>query len=207
MLVNLSVEEYLEALASGAETPGGGSASALAGALGAAAGLMVIRFSEDPGKFAGVADAVARINVVLNSGKTLLRRCIDADAEAFAGFKKVYAMPKTTPEEKAARTQAMQETLFAAMQAPLQVMKTAAACLEPLPELADVGNKNLITDTGTAAVLLEAAVRAARLNVLVNLKFLKDEDVKRETRATVDELSARAASLAAVVAGKMESAL
>ncbi|MBP5233574.1 MAG: cyclodeaminase/cyclohydrolase family protein, partial [Planctomycetes bacterium] len=136
-----------------------------------------------------------------------LRDAIDADAAAFGGFAKVYAMPKTTPEEKAARAAKMQETLKAAMAVPLQVMETAAFCLEFVPRLAACGNTNLITDAGVAGVLLEAAARAARLNVLVNLKFIKDEGLQAATRARVAALADRAAALAAETAAIVEKSL
>lgn len=206
-LCDCRVEEYLQALASGAETPGGGSASALAGALGAAAGLMVTAFTADPAKFPAAAGEIPAMARALEGGRAKLRDAIDADAVAFGGFAKVYAMPKATPEEKAARAAKMQETLKAAMAVPLQVMETAAFCLEFVPRLAACGNQNLITDAGVAAVLLEAAARAARLNVMINLKFIKDEALKAGTRERVSALAARAAELAAETAAIVEEAL
>lgn len=202
-----SVEEYLAALASGAETPGGGSASALAGALGAAAGLMVTAFTADPAKFPAAATEIPAMARALAEGRARLSHAIDADAEAFGGFARVYAMPKSTAEEKAARAAKMQETLQAAMAVPLEVMETAAFCLEFVPRLAACGNPNLITDAGVAGVLLEAAARAARLNVLINLKFIKDEGLQAATRARVAALADRAAALAAETAAIVEKSL
>ena len=207
MLRELSVVDYVDALGSGAETPGGGSASALAGALGTAAALMVNYFTVDNEKFSAGRDEILQLIENLQDKKEKLLQGIDDDAAAFAGFGKVYAMPKNTPEEKAARAAAMQATLQAAMRVPLEIMETAVAALEKLPRLCEIGNPNLITDTGVAATLLEAAVRAARVNVLINLKFIKDLSIKKNAAGRVRELTARAAEYARTVAENVEKAL
>lgn len=207
MLRELSVVDYVDALGSDAETPGGGSASALAGALGTAAALMVNYFTVDNEKFSAGREEILQLIENLQDKKKKLLQGIDDDAAAFAGFGKVYAMPKNTPEEKAARTAAMQATLQAAMRVPLEIMETAVQGLEKLPRLCAIGNPNLITDTGVAAILLEAAVRAARVNVLINLKFIKDAALKENTARRVGELQARAAELCREVEKRVEAQL
>ncbi|MDR0867407.1 MAG: cyclodeaminase/cyclohydrolase family protein [Planctomycetota bacterium] len=207
MFIDQSITQYLDALASGVEVPGGGSAAALAGAVGAATAMMAANFSLDPKKFAAVSAEVCDLLAQLQKNGEAMRRAIDEDAVAFGKFNEVYALPKDTPEEKARRDAAMQETFAAAMQPPLRLMEAATEALQLLPRLAAIGNKNLITDTGGGAILLEAAVRAARLNVLVNLRYLKDETQKKHVAAQVEEWRQTAASMAAKVENWAEYAL
>ncbi|GHS91897.1 sugar ABC transporter substrate-binding protein [Planctomycetales bacterium] len=207
MFIDQSITQYLDALASGVEVPGGGSAAALAGAVGAATAMMAANFSLDPKKFAAVSAEVRDLLAQLQRYRAAMRRAVDDDAVAFGKFRAVCALPKNTSEEKARRDAALQKALTAAMQPPWRVMNAATAALRLLPRLAAIGNENLCTDTGGGAILLEAAVRAARLNVLVNLRYLKDEAQKKHVAAQVEEWRQTAASMVAKVEQWAEYAL
>lgn len=196
MFLAMSIEAYLEQAQSGVEVPGGGSVSALAAALGSCMGSMAANFTAGRKKYAAVEEEVQSILATLAGGRAELKQCVEDDAQAFLKFNDVYAMPKDTDAEKVARDTAMQAALNGAMQPPLRTMRAGVKCLEVLPRLAQIGNKNLVSDTGVSALLLQAGVEGARLNVAVNLKFLKDELLVQRTQDEVDLLLRRAADLA-----------
>ncbi len=193
MFVDGSIRSYIDQAASNAEVPGGGSISGLAGSLAVCMGEMAANFTLGKKKYAESEERVREILDILTPLREELLKCMDDDAVAFAAFNDVYAMPKDTDEEKAARTERMQKTLRKAMAVPLRVMTSALTAIELLPELAKIGNRNLISDTGVSAILLEAAIRAAYLNVMVNLKFIDDKMHVRDTRAIVEDILARSA--------------
>lgn len=194
MLIEMPIRDYLAEAASGAETPGGGSVSALCAALGSAMGSMTAHFTAGKEKYAAVEEEIQGMLTTLAAQSEILMACVDEDAVAFGKIGAIYGMPKSTEEDKAARTAAMQAALGEAMAVPLRVMEAASAALAPLPRLAEVGNKNLITDTGVAAITLAAALEAAALNVAVNLKYMKDEARITETRARMEVLRTEAQS-------------
>jgi len=189
MFRHSAIETYLSDAASGQPTPGGGSVSALVGALAAAMSEMSANFTSGKKKFASVA---ARIDAALGElveCRRLLLAAMDRDAEAYAAVGAAYAMPRETDEQKAARKRAIAAALRDAMQVPLAVMRECAHVARVAETLVDIGNPNLITDVGVSAVLAEAACAAARFNVEVNLKYLRQPGVAAETLAEMDELS------------------
>ncbi len=203
MFVEKTLEEYVAAAASGAEVPGGGSVSGVIAALGTAMGEMVGNFTAGKKKYADFTEELQEILTALSAVRQKLLVCVDRDAEAFLKFNEVYAMPKTTEDEKAARTAAMQNCLLGAMQPPLEIMRLSLEAIRLVPELAQKGNQNLITDAGVAAIGLYGAIRAARYNVLINLKWLKDEaEVEartNEVRQIIEDASCIAASVEDIV--------
>ena len=207
MFVEKSLQDYIEAASSGAEVPGGGSVSAVVAALGASMGEMVGNFTAGKKKYAPFEAEVQEILRELERIRGELLACVDLDAEAFLKFNDVYAMPKGTEEEKAARTEAMQACLLGAMQPPLLIMRLALTALQQLPVLAEKGNQNLITDAGVAAVALFAAIRSARYNVMINLKWLRDKEEVETRRGEVSAILAQAAEIAASVEALVEEAL
>lgn len=196
MFLGNTLEEYLDRAASGEEIPGGGSVSAVVAALGGAMASMAANFTAGRKKFAAVEEEVQEMLRVLCEQRKLLQACIEDDSRAFLKFGEVYAMPKSNEEEKQAREAAMQQALRGALEPPLRIMRAALAALEPLPRLADIGNQNLISDTGVAAIMLRAGLHGARLNVAVNLKFIKDEEFCANVGAEVSDILARAEELA-----------
>ena len=207
MFVGKSLEDYIAVAASGNEIPGGGSVSAVIGALGCSMGEMVGNFTTGKKKFAEVEDEVRQILAEFVEIRKELLLCVDSDAEAFLKFNDVYAMPKNTDDEKQARSKAMQECLFGAMVAPLVVMRFSLKALKRLPRLAEIGNQNLITDVGVAGVGLYGALKAARYNVLINLKWMKDKDEVEARKSEVDEIIREAKVLAEKVEFAVEAAI
>lgn len=189
------LRDYLEDAASGRPTPGGGSVSALAGALGVTMAEMAAQFTLGREKFRDVAPEVERLLATLSKARGRLLDLMEKDIAAYGEVSSAYALPRGTAEEKAARTAAIQAALRAALAAPLEAMRVVVAALEAARRLVDLANPNLTSDVGVAAELLLGALRGARLNVDVNLAYLKDEQVVTEARREADDLQARALRL------------
>lgn len=196
--------QYIDAAQSNAPTPGGGSVAALVGALGSCMASMAANFTAGKKKYAAVEDEVCATLDALAAAREELLRGMDEDAVAFAAIGSAYGMPKETDEEKTARKEAIQSALRSAMAVPVEVIRSAACALGGLPRLAAIGNPNLVSDTGVAAILLEACVRAARLNVLINASSLTDKALAEKTMNEVDALAANAATVMAETLQRVE---
>ncbi|MHC4591658.1 MAG: cyclodeaminase/cyclohydrolase family protein [Planctomycetota bacterium] len=180
---------YVEDAAAKKPAPGGGSVSAVAGALAAAMSEMAANFTAGKKKFAGVEEEIQAMLGGLAACRDALLELMDRDVEAYGAVDQAYSMPRGADDDKSARRQAVDAALRGAMQAPLDVMRQCAQVGAIADRLADIGNPNLITDVGVSAILAEAACAAARLNVEVNLKFLRDAELLDRTGAEMDELS------------------
>jgi formiminotetrahydrofolate cyclodeaminase len=190
-----SLEQFLDDLGSSAPAPGGGAASALAGALAAALAEMVAQLTVGRPKYAAVEE---RAQTVLRETQRLrhdLLALMDEDARAYGGVAAAYALPRGTDDERRARDEAIQMSLQVAMQPPLRIMEAGCATLRLAGEIAEIGNPTVASDAGCAALLGEAAVRAAGLNVMANVVPLRDEQVTGEARKRVATLEAQAAEL------------
>lgn len=201
------LRKYIDDASAGTPTPGGGSVSALAGALGSTMAAMAANFTVGKKKYADVEPRVREILDKLQAGCDRLVEFMQRDTEAYGEVSAAYGMPKDTPEQKAQRTEAIQAGLKTAMAVPLDTVRQCAELLADLPELADIGNPNLISDVGVAAILLEAALRGAKLNVEINLAYMKDEGLVSSTRAEIEDLSAKARDAHDAACDKVATAL
>jgi formiminotetrahydrofolate cyclodeaminase len=188
-LTDKSVKALLEAFRSPAPTPGGGSAAALSGAIGASllamvAGLPKPRAADD-GELRRLRDAGSLCAGLAQE----LEALIDRDSEAYDQVVAAYRLPKDTDAEKAARAREIQSALTAAVEAPLDVMRACAAALNRGPVLQAFGNANASSDVQVGLELLRAGLAGARLNVEINLPGLKDEAYVAEVRSAVARLS------------------
>jgi formiminotetrahydrofolate cyclodeaminase len=177
-LQDMTLTTFGEALASSAATPGGGCAAALTGALGAGLAAMVARSTAASDKFADRAD---EMNAVAAEGDALraeLLNLVDADAAAFDQVMAAFRLPKETPEQKAARSEAIQAGYKAAVDPPLRVCKQSVRVLELAEQVAERGNPNAASDAGVAALLAAAALEGAAMNVEINLGSIKDESFR-----------------------------
>jgi len=193
------IEKYVADAAAGIPAPGGGSVSALAGALGAAMAAMAANFTVGKKKFAGVEPQVRAILDKCSAGAQRLTELMDADVAAYATVSQAYGLPKDTDEHKKARTAAIQDALKVALAEPLATFRLCRELVELLDELVEIANPNLVSDVGVAAILLEAALRGAKLNVEINLAYLKDAAFVAEKRDEIDAAAFQAAELAASV--------
>lgn len=194
-----SIEAYLADAAAGIPAPGGGSASALAGALGATMACMAANFTVGKKKYRDVEPEVRSLLEQCDAGVKALAEHMDLDVAAYSAVSAAYGMPKATDGEKAARTQAIQAALRVALATPRAVVRQCRALIRLLGRLVEIANTNLISDVGVAAILLEAALRGAKMNVEINLAWLKDEAFVAETRAEMDAAAREAAATAATV--------
>jgi formiminotetrahydrofolate cyclodeaminase len=187
----MSVAEFSALTASGAPAPGGGSISALAGAFGAALACMVARLTL--GK-KGYEDAQDEMRALITKAESIREALLDAvrrDADAFDAFMAAMAMPKTTENERSARSAAMQGALRDAAAVPFETALLASEIL-PLAEAAvGRGSKNAVTDGLVAAMLSRAAVRGALLNVRINLESIEDSPYVENMRAKCAALEAK----------------
>jgi glutamate formiminotransferase/formiminotetrahydrofolate cyclodeaminase len=186
---------FLEALGSGAPTPGGGAASALAGALAASLAEMVAQLTVGRPKYSAVDERVRELIARLRAARDRLVQLMADDERAFQEVSAAYKLPKGSDDERAAREVAVQAALLNAMRPPLAVMATVCDTLTLTEEIARIGNGTVASDAGCAAILGEAAVRSAALNVLANVVLLRDEQAAHDARQQVASLEARAADL------------
>ena len=189
---SMTTAEFLDALAAGESTPGGGGAAALTAAQGAALVSMVIRFTLGKKKYADVEVEMQGYLVKSELLRIDLLAEVDADAAAFDAVAATYAMPKETGEEKAARTAALQAALKHAAAVPFGVAEQALSVIELAEPVGAKGNTNVISDAACAAYLAYSAIKCALVNVNINLKFIKDEAFVAEWTQKVADLLARA---------------
>lgn len=174
-------------LASDAPTPGGGTAAAIAGAMGASLAGMVATLTLSREKFAASHDAVRPIGEAATTAREELLALAQKDADAYEAVVAARRLPKETDEQKQERSRRITEATRHAAEVPMQTASVAVRMLEALPELVEKGNPSAASDAGAAALLLEAAVEAALLNVGVNLAGSGDaEFVSRMQKETAD---------------------
>ena len=186
------IETFLNDLAAGESTPGGGAASALTGGQAAALLSMVLNFTVGRKKYADVAEELSGLLLRTEKMRQELLTLADKDAEAFGAVAACYTMPRSTEAEKAARTTAMQAALRGAAEVPFSIAALCADLLELTAPIAEKGNPNVVSDAATAAHLAHAALHSALVNVNINLKWLKDDDFVTKTQAAVSALKASA---------------
>ncbi len=192
-LASMSVRGFVELLGSRTPAPGGGSASALIAAMGAALGAMVGWMTYGKRKFEAQDPVMRRLIPPLHEGMKDLLPLVDRDTRAFDAYLAAVGMPKETPEEKSVRHAAMQDGLKAAVQVPLEVMRTADRCWEAMVEMAAHGNPASRSDLEVGAKALEAGIWGAFRNVAINLPGIEDEPFRRATAEEAEALAARAA--------------
>lgn len=189
-----TIADFLEALGSSAPAPGGGAASALAGALAAALAEMVAQLTAGRPRFASVEAPMRALLAEARRSRADLLTLMDDDVRAYARVAAAYQLPKTTDDERARRDDAIQAALRDAMRPPLRIMEIGCQVLALAEEAAASGNPTVASDAGCAALLGEAAVRAAGLNVLANVVLLRDDVAASEARAAKERYEEQAAA-------------
>ncbi len=184
--------DLVEALAEGTPTPGGGSAAAQAGAMGAALVAMVARLTLGKKKYAGVEARMAEIVEQADALRQSLQSAVEADAAAFEQVMTSLRMPKATETELAARAQALEQATRRATEVPLAVAERACEVLELAAEVAETGNVNAASDAGSAGALARACLTAAGLNVQINAAGLVDRAMADAWMQVLEELERRA---------------
>jgi formiminotetrahydrofolate cyclodeaminase len=199
---------WLDALASNAPAPGGGAAAALCGALGAALVTMVGRFTVGRPKYAEYEEQVQKLLRNSERAREMLTTLMDADAKAFHMVALAYRMPKKTAEEKAKREEIIQEALAAASDVPVMVAEIAREVITMAELMANMGNRSVLVDVGSAVYLSIAAMQAATLNVRENLRHLHDEvhahALQKRLSAVMEGVEESAAETLAIIAARTQ---
>ena len=195
-LADLKVTEFIDLLASDAPAPGGGSAAALEGAIGAALTAMVCGLTKGKKKFAEFNDLAVEAEVKALALKDRFVDVMDRDTEAFNVVSAAFGMPKETDEEKAARTAAIQKGLEGCTATPFEMMEIAVETLELTDSILGKSNDSAASDLGVSALSLRAAIQGAWLNVLINIGSLKNKELAEDYRVKGEALLAKALPLA-----------
>ena len=207
MLSENTVTQFLEDLASSKPAPGGGSAAALCGAIGAALVGMVGNLTTGKKKYADVED---QIQELLDQAEALRLKFIDLvgdDIQVYTAVSAAFKMPRDTDELKATRQAAIQEALKAAVVPPMGIVEACAETLKLCMPVAKIGNVNAISDAGVAALAAEAGMRSGAMNVLINLGAIEDEEFVTRERARLDTLTAGMSELKEETVAYVESKL
>ena len=184
----LKIEEFVDVLNSAEPTPGGGGASALAGALSAALCGMVAHLTTGKKKY---AEYQGEIDKILEETKALCVRMEDLiaeDAKAFAPLAAAYGIPKEDPD----RAKILEDALVNAAEAPYKIAEAAGDVRDIVVRLADIGSRLAISDVGVAAALCSATAKGAAMNVYINTKLMADRDkadkMNEDTKALVSSV-------------------
>ena len=186
-LLDLSLKDFSELLASRAATPGGGGTSALVGALGVALGSMVGALTVGKPKYAAVE---AEVKVLMERAEELRRRlldCVDADAAAFQIVMDAYAVPKDAPERAAVLENALQKAACV----PMEILALSCEAIELHQEMGKLGSVLALSDVATGVVFCWSAMYGAAVNVKVNTKSMQDRTYAEGLNARVDALMAQ----------------
>ena len=203
MYIDEPMRKYIDDASSDAPTPGGGSVSALVGALGTTMASMAANFTVGKKKFKDVEEEVKSLLEKLERARESLLGMMQEDTEAYAQVGAAYKLPKRTPE----RAEAVERALKCAMGPPLQALKDCVESLRASRRLVEVANPNLITDVGCAAYFLEAGARGAHLNVAVNVKWMKDKETAASVMGELSRLLEEAGRLKDEVTSRVLEAL
>lgn len=188
MIEKQQIGTWTDTLASKAPVPGGGGASALGGALGAALGQMVANLTVGKKRYADVEEEMQHSLTVLAGLQAEFLHLADEDARVFAPLAQAYGMPGDTPEQKAEKEQVMEERLLAASLVPLAMMEKAREVLEILEQLEAKGSRMAVSDVGVAVQFARAAVTGAVMNVYINTKSMKNRDKAAELNRKAEKL-------------------
>lgn len=206
-LINMNLTAFADETASESAAPGGGSISAYVGSLGISLATMVANLSAAK---RGWEDQTHFFSSEAEKGQQLknkLLALVDEDTKAFNKIMLAFGLPKTTDEEKKARTNAIEEATKYACEIPYQVMQTSFEALEILAAMIEKGNKNSITDAGVGVLCVRTAVQGACLNVVINAQGLKDATFAQNIKQQAQQLQADTIKTADELMKKLEEVL
>lgn len=179
-MLNKSCLEFIDSLASKAPVPGGGGASALVGAIGVALGSMVGNLTTGKKKYADVEEDIQALLKKSDALTKRLNQLVQADAEVFEPLSKAYGMPTNTEDEKLEKEKVLQEVLTQATQVPLEIAECCLEGIKLLEQYAKKGSRLVVSDAGVGVIFCKSALQGSKLNVLINLKLMKNEKLKQE---------------------------
>jgi len=187
-LASMKINSFISELASNSPAPGGGSVAALSGSLGAGLTSMVCNLTIGKEKYADIQDDIKKVLKQSEKLRKRLEELIDEDTNAFNDVMKAFKMPKETEDQKKKRSEAIQKGYKTAAQVPLDTARTCAEILDVAKVAAEKGNVNSITDAAVSALMAQAGVIGAILNVKINLGSIKDEAFVKKLSSELDSL-------------------
>ena len=192
MLVDLTVKGFLAETAGSAPVPGGGSISALNGAVATALAEMVANLTIGKKKYAEVEGEMQKVAAKAAEARERLVEYIDKDSDAYDKVFAAFKLPKDTDEQKAERSRVIQEATKYAAEVPMHVAEESYAIMETISYVAHNGNQNAVTDGCVAMMAARTCVLGALLNVRINLSSIKDEEFVKRMADRADFLEAEA---------------
>ena len=184
-LADLPLVAFLDALASADPTPGGGTASAVGGAIGVSLLMMVSGLAKSRTNTDAERIALREARAALTGVRDTFVALADTDADAYKGVLSAYRLPNSSESEKGGRKAAIQRALLAATEAPLETLRAASLAMKQAHLVAEHANRNAASDVRVALELLEASAAGAAANVEINLPGLADESLKKAMAADV----------------------
>jgi len=206
-IINRTIEEFIMLLASKEPAPGGGSASALLGAIGSALFSMVVNLTIGKEKF---KEQEPLLQEILKESENLQKEflsLIEEDTNAFNKVSRAYKMPKDTEEQKDVRNEALERALKDATLVQLSIMEKGLSALKLLEKSIGNTNPNAISDIGVSALCLKSALQGDGLNIIINLKFIKDEDFVRDMTKKAEILLSEGIKTADYIYSQVEKIL
>ena len=188
MVESMTIQEFLDVLSSKEPVPGGGGASALAGALGNALGQMVANLTIGKKKYALVEDEIKELAERMKGIQGQFSALADQDAKVFAPLAKCYSLPSGTEEEKAYKAEVMEARLLDASLVPMEIMEKASEMLEIMDILADKGSRMAVSDVGVGVQFIRTALLVAVMNVYINTKSMKNREKAEEMNEKAERL-------------------
>ena len=188
MVDQLTLDKFLSTLSSKEPVPGGGGASALAGALGNALGQMVANLTIGKKKYALVEDEIKELAERMKGIQGQFSALADQDAKVFAPLAKCYSLPSGTEEEKAYKAEVMEARLLDASLVPMEIMEKASEMLEIMDILADKGSRMAVSDVGVGVQFIRTALLGAVMNVYINTKSMKNREKAEELNEKAERM-------------------
>ena len=188
MVESMTIQEFLDVLSSKEPVPGGGGASALAGALGNALGQMVANLTIGKKKYALVEDEIKELAERMKGIQGQFSALADQDAKVFAPLAKCYSLPSGTEEEKAYKAEVMEARLLDASLVPMEIMEKASEMLEIMDILADKGSRMAVSDVGVGVQFIRTALLGAVMNVYINTRSMKNREKAEEMNEKAERL-------------------
>ena len=180
MYIDQTLQHYLHDLASSQPAPGGGSAAALSGAMGAGLASMVCRLTLGKEAYAGVQQEIEGLLRQTEKLRLKFQQLMQEDIEAYGRLSASYKLPRETGEERATRSTTIQERLVEAALVPLEVTECAAELIKCCQRIAEIGNATMLSDVVMGAILASSAGEGAALMVRINLRAMKNEKLVAE---------------------------
>lgn len=195
MYIDQTLQTYLDDLASSESTPGGGSAAAVSGSMGAALACMVCRLTLGKEKYADVQEEISTLLKQAEEQRQRFQQLMAEDIAAYGNLSASFKMPRETEEQRQSRTAAIQKGLVEAALVPLEMSERAVAVAKICERVAEIGNANVLSDIAAAAMFAASAATGAAWMVRVNLQSLKDMEMvailSQRLSKTLDEITSR----------------